>query len=74
MNSTVERFLNTTVAIVNETLADEAKVEQSLAEKVAAVPWWRWVIIIALVTLTACYSGLNLGVMALDVEDMEMMI
>lgn len=33
----------------------------------------QWVTLIVLVTLSGCFSGLNLGVLGLDVKELEMM-
>ena len=35
--------------------------------------WWKWVAIVVLISLSGCYSGLNLGVLGLDIKDLEMM-
>jgi uncharacterized membrane protein len=35
--------------------------------------WWKWVAIVVLITLSGCYSGLNLGVLGLDIKELEMM-
>ena len=35
--------------------------------------WWKWVAIAVLITLSGCYSGLNLGVLGLDLKELEMM-
>ena len=51
----------------------EAEPEKSLTESLQAVEWWRWVIIVSLITLSGCFSGLNLGVLGLDLKDLEMM-
>ena len=37
------------------------------------VEWWRWAAIVGLVTLSGCFSGLNLGVLGLDTSDLKMM-
>ena len=39
----------------------------------AAVEWWRWVLITTLIALSGCFSGLNLGVLGLEVSDLEIM-
>ena len=51
----------------------EPEVEPTLSESLAAVEWWRWVIIVTLICLSGCFSGLNLGVLGLDKKDLEMM-
>jgi hypothetical protein len=39
----------------------------------AAPEWWRFVLIVALVALSGCFSGLNLGVLGLDLKNLEML-
>ena len=51
----------------------EEEVEVPLTEKLASVEWWRWIIIVVLLCLSGSFSGLNLGVLGLDVKDLEMM-
>ena len=51
----------------------EPEAEPSLAESLANVEWWRWVLIVSLIVLSGCFSGLNLGVLGLDTKDLEMM-
>ena len=52
-------------------MSDEAEV--NLSEQLANVEWWRWLLILGLILLSGCFSGLNLGVLGLDVKDLEMM-
>ncbi len=40
----------------------------------APVEWWRFVLIVFLVALSGCFSGLNLGVLGLDLKNLEMLI
>ena len=47
--------------------------ELGLVEQMAAVEWWRWILILGLVMLSGCFSGLNLGVLGLDTKDLEML-
>lgn len=47
--------------------------ELSFGEQMAAVEWWRWILILGLVILSGCFSGLNLGVLGLDTKDLEML-
>ena len=47
--------------------------EMSMSESLAAVAWWEWIIMVTLICMSGCYSGLNLGVLSLDVKDLEMM-
>ena len=47
--------------------------EVGLGEQMAAVEWWRWLLILALVMLSGCFSGLNLGVLGLETKDLELM-
>ena len=47
--------------------------EPSFEEILAAVEWWRWCLIIALLTLSGIFSGLNLSMVGLDLKDVEMM-
>jgi metal transporter CNNM len=35
--------------------------------------WWRFVIIVLLIVLSGCFSGLNLGVLGLDLGNLEML-
>ena len=35
--------------------------------------WWRWIVILGLIILSGCFSGLNLGVLGLDVKELELM-
>ena len=35
--------------------------------------WWKWAAIVILILLSGCYSGLNLGVLGLDLKELEMM-
>ena len=49
------------------------EVELSMSESLAAVSWWEWLMIVFLICLSGCFSGLNLGVLSLDVKDLEMM-
>ena len=51
----------------------EPEAEPSLSESLSNVEWWRWVIIVGLIMLSGCFSGLNLGVLGLDTKDLEMM-
>ena len=51
---------------------DTAVAEASLSETLSEVEWWRWLLIVVLVILSGCYSGLNLGVLGLNVNDLEM--
>ena len=39
----------------------------------AQVEWWRWILILCLVMLSGCFSGLNLGVLGLDTKDLMLM-
>lgn len=43
------------------------EVEESLGDTLSAVEWWRWLLILFLVILSGCFSGLNLGVLGLQV-------
>ena len=52
----------------------EAEPELSLTEQLAAVEWYRWLIILGLIALSGSFSGLNLGVLGLDVKDLELMM
>ena len=54
-------------------LKDVEVPELSLGEQMAAVEWWRWILILGLVMLSGCFSGLNLGVLGLDTKDLEML-
>ena len=54
-------------------LKDAEVPELSLGEQMAAVEWWRWILILGLVMLSGCFSGLNLGVLGLDTKDLEML-
>ena len=53
--------------------AADVEVETPMMEKLGAVEWWRWLIIVGLLALSGSFSGLNLGVLGLDVKDLEMM-
>lgn len=57
---------------MDETIAAPDVVEESLGDSLAAVEWWRWLLIFVLVSLSGCFSGLNLGVLGLQVQDLEM--
>ena len=57
-----------TLSNVTETL-DCIVVEKEI--DLATVEWWRWVLITTLITLSGCFSGLNLGVLGLEVSDLE---
>ena len=52
----------------------EEEVELSLSESLAQVEWWRWLLIVGLICLSGCFSGLNLGVLGLDTKDLELMM
>ena len=54
-------------------LKDAEVPELTLGEQMAAVEWWRWILILGLVMLSGCFSGLNLGVLGLDTKDLEML-
>ena len=54
-------------------LKDAEVPELTLGEQMAAVEWWRWILILGLVMLSGCFSGLNLGVLGLDTKDLELM-
>ena len=54
-------------------MADEEP-ELSLSESLANVEWWRWLLIVGLIMLSGCFSGLNLGVLGLDTKDLELMM
>jgi len=43
------------------------------AEEVPEVEIWRLAIIVGLVMLSGCFSGLNLGVLGLETKNLEMM-
>ena len=71
-----------TMTTLEQTICDQLKdavlkdaevPELSLGEQLGAVPWWQWILILALVTLSGCFSGLNLGVLGLDTKDLELM-
>ena len=47
--------------------------EPDMMEALANVEWHRWLTIVILLSLSGCFSGLNLGVLGLDVKDLEMM-
>lgn len=51
----------------------EVEPEPSLMDNLAAVPWYNWLIIVILLTLSGSFSGLNLGVLGLDVKSLQMM-
>ena len=57
--------LNTTA--LNATACVEASGEVDLT----TVEWWRWLLIVGLIALSGCFSGLNLGVLGLEVSDLE---
>ena len=42
-------------------------------KSVADMEWWKWVAIVVLIILSGCFSGLNLGVLGLDLKDLELM-
>lgn len=54
---------------------EEAEVEgeASIMDNIKKVEWWRWILIVCLIILSGCFSGLNLGVLGLDTKDLEMM-
>lgn len=56
-------------------MSDPASVEEekSLLDSLSEVPWYNWLIIVFLLALSGSFSGLNLGVLGLDVKDLEMM-
>ena len=55
-------------------MSEAAPVEEiPLTEALGNVEWWRWLLILGLVILSGCFSGLNLGVLGLDTKDLEMM-
>ncbi len=51
----------------------ETEVEPSLTDKLAAVEWYNWLIIFILLCMSGSFSGLNLGVLGLDVKDLQLM-
>lgn len=57
----------------DEQPASAPEEEVPLTEALAAVEWWRWVLIVVLLLLSGSFSGLNLGVLGLDTKDLEMM-
>jgi len=54
-------------------MSDPVEEEVSLTDKLAAVEWYNWLIIFILLCMSGSFSGLNLGVLGLDVKDLEMM-
>ena len=61
---------------MNETLNATALnttacVEASGEVDLTTVEWWRWLLIVSLIALSGCFSGLNLGVLGLEVSDLE---
>ena len=51
----------------------EEEAEPGIMENIKKVEWWRWILIVCLIILSGCFSGLNLGVLGLDTKDLEMM-
>ncbi len=51
--------------IVNATIA--------MVEPGRSIEWWRFVLIILLSLLSALFSGLNLGIISLDIEYLELL-
>ena len=47
--------------------------EGELAEGSATVEPWRIILIVFLVCLSGCFSGLNLGVLSLDVSQLNLL-
>ena len=47
--------------------------EPSLSESLGKVEWWRWLVILGLIMLSGCFSGLNLGVLGIDTKDLELL-
>ena len=52
---------------------EDPAVEMSLTDQLKAVEWWEWLVIFILLCLSGSFSGLNLGVLGLDVKDLELM-
>ena len=61
----------------DKTITQEKPEEESKTECVEKEPdlskveWWRWILILGLITLSGCFSGLNLGVLGLDTHQLE---
>ena len=49
---------------MSETEVDPCNVEKEIDLK--SVELWRWGLILTLIVLSGCFSGLNLGVLGLD--------
>ena len=48
----------------------EEEPEKSLMENLAEVAWYEWLTIVILLCMSGSFSGLNLGVLGLDVKDL----
>ena len=55
---------------MSETDVDPCNVEQEIDLK--SVEWWRWGLILTLIVLSGCFSGLNLGVLGLDTQALKL--
>ena len=56
---------------VNSTLGNSTMTGVAEAEK--HYEWWRFVIIVGLSLMSALFSGLNLGIISLDIEYLELL-
>ena len=56
---------------MSDTIDATACPEASGEVDLSTVEWWRWILIVSLIALSGCFSGLNLGVLGLEVSDLE---
>ncbi len=55
---------------INSTIANATA---AAVESAGGTEWWRFVVIILLSLLSALFSGLNLGIISLDIEYLELL-
>ena len=68
----LENSIANTTGIIGRIMEEAANAPPAEEGGAANIEWWQYVVIVVLCSFSAMFSGLNLGLMGLDVKNLEL--